>query len=267
MSTAPKVDIVCTFLNAADTLPATLRGLAAQSEAAIRIILIDDGSTDNSAEITRSFGENDPRFVFAPSETRGRGHALNQGLRMGDAPMVAIMDADDVAHPKWIEDSLRLLDQDVSLAALSFARIYIGPKEQPAWDEKSQLPAAKAEDLSATIGTKNPLPHSGACIRRSAIEAVGGYDITRKSHFDYNLWVRLVAAGLAIGRSPTLRVAKRYHADQKFARMPDYHWNTLQVQLHAIRTASRHPMVDSARAFTAYGNSYARYLRRRFLPG
>lgn len=104
------IDLLCTFFNAAATLEPTLASLSSQTLADARFILVDDGSTDDSAAIARAFCDKDGRFALFTNADRGRGKALNFALSQGSAPLVAILDADDLAHPTWLETACAVMD-------------------------------------------------------------------------------------------------------------------------------------------------------------
>ena len=71
------IDLLCTFFNAAATLEPTLASLSSQTLADARFILVDDGSTDDSAAIAQVFCDKDSRFALFTNVDRGRGKALN----------------------------------------------------------------------------------------------------------------------------------------------------------------------------------------------
>lgn len=236
----PRTDILCTFLDAEDTLPRTLDSLARQTEAAIRVWLVDDGSRDASARIAADRASADPRFTAVTSPVHGRGHALNHGASLGSAPFLAIMDADDLAHPRWIEDALAAMGRQEGIAAMGFGRQYLYGPAEPTWPTDAHE-TSRLEDVTARLGRTNPVCHSGSVIRRGAFQSVGGYDDGRTSNFDYDLWVRLAMARYRLANNSLVRVGKRYHAGQKFSHRPGFYRSSLEVQARAIRQVSRNP--------------------------
>src|SRR5262245_38420364 len=95
----PSVSLICTFFNAEDTLEATLRSLQGQIAAEVQFILIDDGSVDRCVAIAEEICIGDTRFVLHKNPIHGRGRALNFAIEKVSSEYVAILDADDVAHP------------------------------------------------------------------------------------------------------------------------------------------------------------------------
>jgi glycosyltransferase involved in cell wall biosynthesis len=229
------VSVICTFFNAEDTLSATLESLRRQTAEEAEFVLVDDCSTDRSATIAEAFAAEDRRFVVHRNPVRGRGRALNHAVAKASAEYVAVLDADDVAHPSWIESAHRAMEQNADFAVIGFNRLYIGAGEQPAWPADPGVADAAPTNVSKRVARENPIPHSGAMIRRRWLLALGGYAAERGSHFDYDLWIRIVGAGGQIGKTELVRVAKRYHAGQKFAAKKGYFFGSLLLQVQAIR--------------------------------
>ncbi|MEN3952949.1 glycosyltransferase family 2 protein [Iodidimonas sp. SYSU 1G8] len=240
MSAAPVLaDIICTFFNAAGTLPRTIDALTGQTEARIRILLVDDGSTDESATIAERAAAADPRIVSLRNPIRGRGRALNHGIKQSHAPLLAIMDADDIAHPRWIEDMVALMAAHPRHAAIGCGRVYIYGQGDAQWPADSGMTPPR--DVTARLGRGNPICHSGSVIRREALAAVSFYDAARTDNFDYDLWVRLMLAGRSLGVTSAVRLAKRYHGGQKFAAASGYVRSSIRVQVRAIRRRGGNP--------------------------
>jgi glycosyltransferase involved in cell wall biosynthesis len=233
MSTA--ISVVCTFFNAEETLGATLESLRQQTAEEVEFVLVDDCSTDRSSAIAEAFEIRDRRFVLHRNPARGRGQALNHAVAKATASYVAVLDADDVAHPSWIESARRAMEKNTEFAVIGFNRLYIGAGEQPTWPEDSGAADAAPVNVSKRVARENPISHSGAVIRRRWLLDLGGYAAERAGHFDYDLWIRIVKAGGQIGRTELIRVAKRYHAGQKFAATKGYFLGSVLLQLQAIR--------------------------------
>lgn len=245
-----RIDVLCTFRDAEATLRATLDGLSGQAFPGMRAILVDDGSSDDGPAIARALVERDPRFRMVRTTVHGRGHALASALAHSDAPLVAIMDADDVAHPRWLADAANLFARAPDFAVIGFERTFLVDDDRPDWTIPDEAPPAPPRDVTTLLGRANPIGHSGACLSRSAMDAIGGYDLGRSSHFDYDLWIRMAAAGYRLGRSESRRIAKRYHSGQSFAHRKGYLLESFRLQMRAIRCTSRTPFADRARAVT-----------------
>lgn len=262
----PSISVICTFFNAEDTLEATLRSLQDQTAADARFILVDDGSADHSGAIAEAFCRSDPRFVFYKNPVHGRGHALNFAVAKAGSEYVAILDADDLAYPTWLDDALRLMRECPEFAVIGFERLSIRGDVQPQWEAAARPVAEPApQDVTRGLARANLLPHSGAVIRTSRLVAVGCYDACRQSLFDYDLWIRLAVAGDQLGRSRLVRIAKRYHEGQKFAHSKRYVLTSLKVQCRAILGIDRDYRNFLWLAWRAF-REFARYLKRTLAP-
>lgn len=106
----PEVTILMTVLNAERTLPAALASIRAQTFADWELLLVDDGSEDRSARIATETADTDPRIRVMPGGSRrGLSVRLNQLIDVARSPLLARMDADDVAYPQRLERQVAYL--------------------------------------------------------------------------------------------------------------------------------------------------------------
>lgn len=233
----PAVSVICTFLNAEDTLAATLGSLRLQTTAEARVILVDDGSTDGSAAIAEQFEAGDSRFVLHRNPSPGRVRALRLALAAAESEYVAVLDADDIAHPAWLSDALTIMRAKPEFAVIGFERLFIRGLEEPEWAAKQ--PSARVRNVTRRLARGNLIGHSGAVIHRPRLLAVGGYDARLVILEDYDLWIRLAEAGHSLGISELVRIAKRYHEGQKFARSRGFSFAAWKAQLRAVMVIDR----------------------------
>ena len=105
----PRITIGTSAYNAAATLPLTLRSIFAQTVTDWELILVDDGSTDGSADIMRAIDDDRVR-LFAHADNKTASPRLNEISRAARAPLIARIDADDVMDPRRLEEQLAYLD-------------------------------------------------------------------------------------------------------------------------------------------------------------
>ena len=105
----PRISIGTSAYNAEATLPLTLRSLFAQTFTDWELILVDDGSTDGTAALMRSLADSRVR-VFVDGKNKTSGPRLNEITRLAAAPLICRLDADDVMHPRRLEEQLAYLD-------------------------------------------------------------------------------------------------------------------------------------------------------------
>jgi glycosyltransferase involved in cell wall biosynthesis len=200
----PRLAVLLPVRNAAATLPAAVGSILRQGERDLAVVCVDDGSTDDTPAVLDRLAARDRRVVVVRGPGEGIARALGRGLALVDAPLVARMDADDVAHPARLGLQREALEADPALAAVGsqvalFPRAVVraGMARYEAWLNGLTTPALVERDLLVEA----PLVHPAATIRRDRLEAIGGW---RDGPFpeDYDLWLRLAAAGGRLGNVP-----------------------------------------------------------------
>lgn len=171
---APRVSVVMTFFDAEPYIAESVASVLAQSERSWELIAVDDGSTDGSAAIVARVGDARVRVVaFAPNV--GRARALRRACGEARGEYIAVLDADDVAHPERLERQRAFLDGHPECALVGSWAQHIDVRGNVVAHYK---PPVDPEALHESLGWTNPLVHSSAMFRRAAAEAVGGYPET-----------------------------------------------------------------------------------------
>jgi glycosyltransferase involved in cell wall biosynthesis len=171
--------------NGADLIRRSIDSVIAQSSPATEFIVVDDGSTDSTAEIIRSYG---PQVRYVHQDNRGVAAARNRGISLATSDWVAFLDHDDEWLPNKLERQRACL-----LANLSAAICYSG-----LWyhdiEGKTAFKYRPVSDLWPSARLRNPFAPSVAVIRKEALLAVGGFDESLKgaSCEDWDLFVRLL---------------------------------------------------------------------------
>jgi glycosyltransferase involved in cell wall biosynthesis len=209
--------------DAAATLPACLRSLARQTLADWECVLVDDGSRDASLAVARAAAARDPRLRVIAAERRGIVSALGAGLAACRAPVVARMDADDWMHRERLAAQLAALDADPALAALgTHVRLFPrrglreGGRAYEAWLNAIDSPAAVAREAFVEC----PLAHPTLAIRRAVLLRHGYRDAPWAE--DYDLLLRLLAAGEKLSVLPRRLVGWRHGGERLSRRDPRY---------------------------------------------
>jgi len=171
---AAEVDVLVTVYNGAPYLEAALESLQRQTLEAIRIIVVDDGSTDATPEILRRFASGDARIQVVKQANGGVVEAANRGLSLCTAEFVARLDADDVAAPDRLARQVAVLRAHPSVLAVSGEAWQIGP-DGARLGPRTVFPSPAHAD-PALIPAREPyLLHPFLMVRRDALKKVGGY--------------------------------------------------------------------------------------------
>ncbi|NTV65799.1 MAG: glycosyltransferase, partial [Oscillochloris sp.] len=181
------------------------------------LLAIDDGSTDDSVALVRSLAQRDARVqLLAPSRV-GLVAALNLGIDQARAPLLVRMDADDLMHPQRLalqHDFLKTHPQIALVAsrAALFPRqlVRAGYQEYLRWQNSCLSPA----EIANAIYIESPFAHPSVTLRRSALVAVGGAYYAGDFPEDYDLWLRMHQAGLAMAKLPQVLLAWRERAER-----------------------------------------------------
>jgi glycosyltransferase involved in cell wall biosynthesis len=177
MSSSPAelVTVVVPAYNAASTIDETLLSVRAQSHAQLEVIVVDDGSTDHTAEIVASHARADPRVVLIRQQNRGVAAARNAAIAHGKGDFVAPIDADDLWHPLKIEMQLAAMRRGGDRVGLVYNWSAI-------LDEHSRVTQFGGRyhhegDVLRSMCEFNLVGNgSSALMRTDAIRRVGGYD-------------------------------------------------------------------------------------------
>jgi glycosyltransferase involved in cell wall biosynthesis len=265
----PRVSVLLPVRDADATLDACLDSLAAQTLADHEVIAVDDGSEDSSAERLRERARADARLRVVATPPLGLVPALNRALVEARAPLVARMDADDVAHASRLERQAERLERDPAVDVLG-SRVLataapggaVGPgmAAYVAWQNTLLDHAA----IRRARFVESPLVHPSVAMRRGALAALGGYSETSGPE-DYELWLRAFDAGLRFAKLPETLLEWRDGPRRLTRRDPRYApARFLDVKLVALERgplAARRPLVVWGAG--PIGKSWARALGAR----
>lgn len=211
--TAPRVSVVLPVCNGAPYVAAAVESILRQSLTAFELLAIDDGSSDGTADILAGCAARDARVRVVSRANRGLAATLNEGLTLAAAPLVAIMNADDLALPQRLACQVAFLEAHPAVAAVGGqTRCFIADREPgPA----TALPTTPA-GVHALLATTSPLAHPAVMLRRQAALDVGGYRAELEPAEDYDLWLRL-AERHELANLPDVVLHYRLHDTQATA--------------------------------------------------
>ncbi len=196
----PAVSILLPAYDAEATLAACLRSVQRQTDGDWECIVVDDGSSDGTAALAARFAARDPQIRLERRSRQGLVAALNHGLTLCRADLVARMDADDVMLRRRVELQRRALESNPHDAAVGchvrmFPRAILrdGSRNYEAWLNGLRSP----DEIHRDLFVECPVAHPALMIRRSCLERLGGYRDMGWPE-DYDLLLRLAAAGLRI---------------------------------------------------------------------
>jgi glycosyltransferase involved in cell wall biosynthesis len=212
----PEVSVLMAVRDGERWLSDACRSILRQSLADLELIVVDDGSHDRSPAILAGLQTADARVRVLHQEPRGLVSALNRALDVARAPLIARLDADDLALPQRLSHQIARIEAQPKLVLLG------------TWAEKIDAegrvigrlePETDPARLAALLQEKNPFIHSSVMMRTEIVRAVGGYREALAGAEDYDLWLRLSERGM-LANLPEVLVRYRWHGGGATQRQP-----------------------------------------------
>lgn len=204
--TPPFFTVLMPAFNARDHIARAIRDLLRQSYRDFEILVVDDGSTDGTGDVVRSFRDDQIRLLELPVNM-GLVAALNAGLAESRGHWIARQDADDRCRPRRLLHMRELIHSSPEgVLFYSRARLIDG---RGLWRGTMSPPLTSGE-LRWDLSFRNAVPHTSAVFSREVVSEIGGYrgdNVTA----DFDLWSRLLRSGTAAGH-PGMLVSYRIHS-------------------------------------------------------
>ncbi|HEV3481455.1 MAG TPA: glycosyltransferase [Candidatus Acidoferrales bacterium] len=217
---SPTVSVVMSVFNGQTFLREAVESILAQTFTDFEFIIVDDGSTDKTAEILSGYAKRDNRVRVISQENRGRAESLNRGIALATAPLIARMDADDISLPHRLKEQVDFLDSHPEVGLLGGAYQRIDAKGRARGI--TRFPASDSE-IRTVILQYNPMSHPAAIMRKDVALASGRYRTAFRESEDYDLWLRM-AERTRLANLDQVVLQYRIHAHQVSARNANYQW-------------------------------------------
>lgn len=202
------VDVIIPVRNGADTIRSALNSILEQTFSDFRVIVVDDGSTDDTLTIVTGYECADARVTVIKGPGQGIAAALNLALDAGSSPYIARMDADDVAHPERLSSQVKEFDHRPNLVLLGTRIRWFGDKS----GQPSMVTGAETCRLALSFFT--PFCHPTVMMRRAAINKLDQpYDPAFEYSEDWDLFSRLSGIG-EVDNLPGVHLDYRIHHKQ-----------------------------------------------------
>lgn len=192
------VSVIVPTYNTIAYLPDAIESILQQTFEDFEILLVNDGSTDSTAEWAKKI--TDPRVRYIEQNNQGLSAARNTGLDLAQGRYVAFLDADDVWEPTKLDKQVALLETNPDIGMVhSWVWFMDGEGRSTGRIWKTQ-----AEGMAlAHLLQRNDVAVLSALVRRECFARIGGFDIALRSLEDWDLWLRLaVNDSIAVIREP-----------------------------------------------------------------
>ncbi|MCU0440905.1 MAG: glycosyltransferase [Bacteroidia bacterium] len=220
------VSVVMPVFNGGAYLQKAIQSICNQTYPHFEFIIVNDGSTDNSAETIRLF--NDSRIrVVTHQANKGIVAALNMGFSLAQGKYIIRMDADDIAHKQRIEKQVGYLEAHPEVGLLGTQYTCIGGRA-------ISLPLSHSA-ICWQMLTSNPFVHSAVCMRKSLLIQLGDpYRLQFEYCEDLDLWMRIAQRTKLANLPDTLIRFRKHNA-------------TYQKNVAAISSKSKQLQIEHAR--------------------
>jgi glycosyltransferase involved in cell wall biosynthesis len=198
----PLVSVIIPNYNHASYIADAIHSVLAQEYPHVEVIVVDDGSTDNSCEVIGSFGQ---RVRAIWQKNQGLSAARNTGIQIAQGEYIALLDADDMYEPDFLSTLVPLLQANPHVGACHCGYQFVDHRNRPlAQREARSIPA---EEFYTTLLGGNFLVPEAILVRRSCYEDVGPFDTSLRASEDWDLWLRIARDFKIMG---TTRILTRH---------------------------------------------------------
>lgn len=242
---APRVSVLLPVYNAAATLPAAVESIVRQSFSDWELLLINDGSTDETQTVAEHFAAADKRIqLLSFTGNRGITAALNAGIEKAQGEYIARMDADDISHPARLQQQTQFLDAHPGIGLAGTLVSHGG-------DSNVQQGYALYIDWINSLATpetifinrfiESPFAHPSVMFRKTIAARFGAY---RHGDFpeDYELWLRWMSEGVQMARVPEVLLtwhdppARLSRTDKRYRTEAFHHCKAQYLAEHLRKT-------------------------------
>ncbi len=212
MTNAPTISVVMSVYNGETFVAEAIESILRQTFAGFELVIVDDGSTDQTAAILNKFRLADPRIRVLTQPRIGLARATNTGIAAAKGKYIARLDADDLAEPHRLEMQLAYLQEHPEVGLLGSAyyilrKGVLGARPRP-------MPLEDAR-LRRSLVRRNPFMHSSVMIPRRVFDVVGVYNEKLPIMLDHDLFIRIAREFRVANLAEPLAI-KRVHDDAYF---------------------------------------------------
>jgi glycosyltransferase involved in cell wall biosynthesis len=187
----PKVTVLMPAYNAGKYIAEAIESVLQQTFSNFILLIVDDGSTDDTLEIVNAFSDTRIDLIHQPH--KGIAAALNKGLSKANSKYIARFDADDICFSERLMKQVMFLDDHPDYVIVGSAAEYISENGDHLFDFKSI--GHTHEQIIQKINSYCPFIHSSVMYRKEAVIKAGGYSIHAHNFEDYLLWIQVLKFG------------------------------------------------------------------------
>lgn len=215
----PRVSVIIATYNRADLLPEAMHSVLEQTMPDLELIVVDDGSTDNTAAVVAPFLA-DGRVRYLPQANQGPSGARNDGVRAAQGAYLAFLDSDDRYTPEALAAHLAMFAQQPDLGFTVAGYAYVNGAGQTLGQRTPWLEGGGL-DLAGWLFNCYGMP-GAVLVRREWFERVGCFNTDLIMAEDWSLFLQLAAQGCPMTWVRTVTCLYRLHAGNSIRRLTDH---------------------------------------------
>jgi glycosyltransferase involved in cell wall biosynthesis len=226
-----EVSVIIAAYNAERYIRDAIESVLCQTFADFELIVVDDGSTDDTAAILDSFTDN--RIKVVHQENAGRYIANNRAMSLARGQYIANLDADDLFLPQKLERQVSYLDENPDIGLVGTLATIVHPKTGVEYLSHYLITDA---EIRRHIVRVNPIIHSSVVFRKRVVDTVGPYSTEVAYGADYEYWIRIMR-DFKVENIPEVLVVKREFSEgmTHTRKLPEHLHTALRTRIQAIR--------------------------------
>ncbi len=258
----PAISVIMPVYNRATLVGEAIESILTQTFTDFELIIVDDASQDNSAEIIRSYAARDDRIrCLMLEQNTGNASARNRGLEVARGEFVACMDDDDISLPERLEKQVAFLRANPEIGVVGVEAMMTDHQLNPL-QPYSRLGTSHARIAYDLLQIGDCIVGASMMMRRETLEACGGYDESLPSSPDIELVARLIPR-TRLANLPEQLYLYRQHAGQKAPTLQKFqNWENLLDSLLS-RIWGDAPLPSRKRFWQVYHRRKLTWLERR----
>jgi glycosyltransferase involved in cell wall biosynthesis len=210
MNDSPAISVILPVFNAGQFLAMAIHSVLTQSCRDFELIIVDDASTDESAAIVASFQDARIRF-FQNEKNGGITFTLNRGLDLCRGALIARMDADDIMHKDRLAKQLAFMKSELGVSVLATRIELINVDNEVTGIWNTDFETLSEYDIKRIMAKTNCVAHPSVMMRSEIVRKFR-YNQNQKGAEDWDLWMRILNAGLRIAKLDEVLLQYRMHA-------------------------------------------------------
>lgn len=201
------ISIIVPCYNQANYLTETVESALRSTYPKLEVIIINDGSTDNSKEIAEDLTEKYKNVYLLNQENSGVAKARNAGIEFSNAKYILPLDADDLISPEYVTNAIKILDEKPEVKVVYCDAVKFDEKGERSW---------KLKPFSLKNLARDNMIFVSGVFRRAEAVAVGGFsDKMKMGREDWEFWIKMLKNGGEVVKLPFVGFFYRIHPGSK----------------------------------------------------